>query len=118
MSFAEQLTGLMKGKDVSSGGRLSRFAEKEILRIESSEGFSLFMNGDKEKLTDTDFYSFLGVTPRTPKNDFLGRLETVESAIQELKNQKSVSFPRDQVIAYHEFIGHRFEGIISHFKSK
>jgi Ca2+-binding EF-hand superfamily protein len=108
----------MKGKELTSGGRLSRFAEKEISRIETSEGFSLFMNGEKEKLTDTDFYNFLGVTPRTPKNDFLGRLETVGSAIQELKNQKNVSFPRDQITAYHEFVASRFEGIISHFKSK
>src|SRR3989338_8681753 len=76
LAFAEQLLKLIDGKKVESKGRMSRFAENEINRIEKSEGFGLFISGEKEKITDTDFYNYLSVTPRTPQNDFLGRLET------------------------------------------
>ncbi len=118
LSYAEQLVGLTKGKNVGSNGRLSRFTETELSRIENLEGFALFIKGEEQKITDTDFYNYLGVTPRTPKNDFLGRIETVESAVKEVENQKNVSSPRDQISKYHKFLAEKFEGIISHFKSK
>lgn len=117
IAYAEQLAGLVKGKDVESNGRLSRFAEKEISRIETSEGFSIFLNGDLQRITDGDFYKYFGVTPKTPKNEFLGRLETVNSAIKELGNQKSIPVSRGGLAAYHDFIREKFQNIISHFKS-
>lgn len=118
ISYAEQLLCLTKGQNLETSGRLSRFTEKEIARIEITEGFKLFINDEKSKITDTDFYSFFGVTPRTPKNDFLGRIETVESAVKELSEQKNISSPRARIVEYHNFLSEKFEGIISYFRSK
>lgn len=118
LSFAEQLSGLTKGKDLSSNGRLSRYTDKEVSRIETLEGFALFVKGENDKITDTDFYTYFGVTPRTPKNDFLGRIETVESAIKEIKKQKNISALHDQIVKYHAFLMNKFDGIILFFKSK
>jgi hypothetical protein len=116
MTFAEQLTGYIRGKDVTSDGRMSRFAEKEIARIETSEAFLLFLSGKSDKITDTDFYQYFGVTPRTSRNDFLGRLKTVASAVDELGKQKSVSPQRSKIKDYHGFLTDKFSAIIQHFK--
>lgn len=117
LAYAEQLVTLVKGKSLKSEGRLSRFAEKEISRIESSEAFGLFIQNQKERITDTDFYTYLSVTPRTLRNDFIGRLETVESAVKELKVQKSSTSSRDSIGIYHAFMLDKFSAIIQHFKT-
>jgi hypothetical protein len=116
LAHAEQLAAAIKGKDVTSSGRLSRFAGKEISRIVSSEAFTLFLNGGKDKITDTDFYNYLAVTPRTARNDFLGRLETVESAVGELKEQKKSIMPEKVVPDYHFYMINKFNSIVQHFK--
>lgn len=123
-SFTER--GLIYAQQVSKSGgdrketpgRLSRFAEKEISRIEKTEGFDLFIRGRIENITESDFYNYLGVTPRTSKNDFLGRVETVEAAIKELSSQKKLVSPRDRIEPYHHLlINERFKNIVDHFKS-
>ena len=50
IAYAEQLATFTKGKNVKSEGRMSRFAEKEISRIESSEAFTLFLTEKKDQL--------------------------------------------------------------------
>lgn len=117
IGFVEQLIALVKGKPLKSDGRLSRFTEKEISRIESSEAFELFIKSQNTQITDTDFYTYLAVTPRTLKNDFIGRLETVEGAITELKAQKFLSLSRKSVVTYHSFMLEKFSEIIKHFKT-
>src|SRR3989344_143662 len=74
LSTAEALIKKLSGREVTKEGRLSAFAEKEIVRIEGLESFKLFLNNEKDKILDMDFFAFLGVTVRTPKNDFIGRL--------------------------------------------
>ncbi len=117
IAFAEQLKSMTAGKEVKSDGRMSRFVEQEISRIEKLEGFTIFREGKREKITDTDFYAYLSVTPRTLKNDFLGRLKTVETAVNELAAQKSIHTSRKLVPEYHAFLLERFKSILDHFKN-
>src|SRR6266581_4132870 len=72
-----------EGKSVSKGTpqRLSRDKEAELQRIYQTEALQLFIERKGDKILDTDFYSYLGVTVRTERNEFLGRLSTVEDAI-------------------------------------
>src|SRR5438128_5296902 len=65
----------------ASGERLSRDKEAEIQRICETEAFRFFFSNKGDSILDTDFYAYLGVTVRTPRNDFLGRLKTVEEAV-------------------------------------
>lgn len=115
IKYTEQLIALARGKNLKSDGRLSRFAEKEISRIESSESFGLFLNDQGGSITETDFYGYLAVTPRTSRNDFLGRLNTVESAIEELKQQRTLNAQRVSIPLYHTFMVGNFATIITHF---
>lgn len=75
----------LQGKLKSGIKRLPRDLEKEINRIKNSEGFQLFLEGKEEKLIDSDFYDYLGVTVSTPKNIFLGKLNLIKTAIKTLK---------------------------------
>lgn len=116
--YAQQVSKSGTSDGGEAPGRLSRFAEKEISRIEKTEGFDLFIRGEMEKITESDFYTYLGVTPRTPKNDFLGRLETVEAAIKELNSQKKLALSRDRIEPYHRLlVDQKFKSIVDYFKS-
>jgi hypothetical protein len=117
LSFAKQISEVAAGRTVKSAPRFSRYAEKEINRIRSTEGFSLFVRGENEKINDTDFYSYLGVTPRTSKNDFLGRLSTVTAAVDELKENKESSDSDKKILDYHRFLlDEKFKNIVEYFK--
>lgn len=82
LRIAKELQGKLK----SGIRRLPRDLEKEINRIKNSVGFQLFLDGKEEKLIDSDFYDYLGVTVSTPKNIFLGKLNLIKTAISELKD--------------------------------
>jgi hypothetical protein len=62
--------------------RLARDVQLELDRMLSVEAFRLFCAGEKERILDTDFYTFLGCTVRTGRNDFIGRVNACEAAIQ------------------------------------
>lgn len=61
--------------------RLTRDEEREVERMLASPAVRLFNEGDREKILDTDFFSFVGCTVRTPRKDFQGRLARTEDAI-------------------------------------
>ena len=65
--FAEELSRKNDMQPESSKDQLSRTAETEVSRIKSLEGFELYIQHQKDKLSDNDFYSYLGVTVRTSK---------------------------------------------------
>ena len=66
-----------------TGDRLTRDVKSELERMLRSDAFVFYSGGKSDKILDTDFYAFLGCTVRTPRNDFLGRLSSVESALKE-----------------------------------
>src|SRR3989344_3055464 len=104
-----------KGKVAKdSKDRLSRSAETEASRVKSLEGFLLFVDGNKEHLSDNDFYNYLGVTVRTQKNSFIGRLETMNAIIEELKRNSGDALYKN-IISYHDFLASRYGNIIDFF---
>ena len=87
LTRAEELASPGKGSvSKESKKRLSRDVEIEIERLVHSSAMQLFASGQKDKIIDTDFYSYVGVTVRTvvtKKNDYLGRLKAVSDAVGE-----------------------------------
>lgn len=61
--------------------RLSRDVEREVERMLESEAAKFYRTGQPDKIIDTDFFAFLNCTVRTKRNDFIGRLNTVEDAV-------------------------------------
>lgn len=100
----------------SSTDRLSRNTEVEFARIKSLEGFGLFLKGEIDKLTDNDFYDYLGVTVRTQKNSVIGRLSTLEAVRKELQLHAD-DVTATKVAEYHDLLMSRNAKILSFFTS-
>jgi hypothetical protein len=62
--------------------RMTRDVQLEVERMIGSAAYRFFVNDQAEKILDTDFFSFLGCTVRTPPNDFVGRMATVDAAVE------------------------------------
>lgn len=92
--------------------RMRRDQAAEIARIRKSTVWALFAEGKQEKILDTDFYSYLGVTVRTPRNDFIGRLTTVEQAVKALGMEADDAFA-GHLRELHLFLCRRFEKVIA-----
>ncbi|MDR7549479.1 MAG: hypothetical protein QN131_05995 [Armatimonadota bacterium] len=93
------------------GERLDRESTAELQRIIESEAFRLFKEEKRDQILDTDFYAYLQTTVRTPRNEFLGRLRTVEDAV----NKASVIDEDPQyrmVRELHQFMMEKFRDII------
>ena len=109
----EKILGEKTYKQENVVGKIPRFATNEINRIKSTEGFKLFLLGDRSSITDTDFFNYLGVTPRTPKNDFLMRFKTLEEVMRQLEPESMTL--HKTINNYHKFIVNKFQDIIQHF---
>lgn len=118
MEHAKQILESIEGKKTTSTTRiLPKFAQGEINRIKSTEGFLLFSKGQNKKITETDYYNYVGVTPRTLKSDFAGRLSIVSEAISMLDKKEDTSPTEEAVIKYHKFIMGKFKDIAKLFST-
>ena len=117
LEYAQELSSKKAGNVRTSKDRLSRSTETEVSRVEALEGFGLFTKGEMNKLSDNDLYNYLGVTVRTNKNAFLGRLESMSAMREELKRGGDNS-AHSKVIAYHDFLLGKYPEIINFFTNK
>ena len=92
--------------------RLTKPEENEINRILKSQVFQLFQQGETDRILDTDFYEYLGVSVRTAKGDFLGRLATVEQAVTAHRSKRNDGVS-EALTKIHKWIVDRFEGEIA-----
>jgi len=79
---AERLRDQEKGKPPSfqeGHHRLERNAEIEFDRIKQLEAFKLFLSGKQEEIIDSDLFEYLGVSVRSTKNEFIGRVEIMNA---------------------------------------
>jgi len=92
----------------SDQDRLTKPEESEINRILKSQAFQLFQEGHTARILDTDFYEYLGLSVRTPKGDFLGRVATVAQAVSahKIKRHDEVSAVLSKL---HEWVVNRFD---------
>lgn len=83
IEFARQLveTAGSKITEKRDPNRLSSDVKDEVELMLASDAVQFFKDGKQSEIIDTDFYTFLGCTVRTGRNDFLGRLKTVEDAV-------------------------------------
>jgi hypothetical protein len=89
--------------------------QKEIERIKDTDAFKLFYEGKKDEILDIDFYSYLGVTVRTNKFDFLGRLATVEDAISATENKSKLLY--SELVKCHSFLKNKFKENLDFIKN-
>ncbi len=86
VAYAQELEKVQRGivsfdklsQPAATPDRLSRDKEAELKRILETDSYRLFVTGQREKILDTDFYSYLAATVRTERREFLGRLPAAE----------------------------------------
>jgi len=115
IEFVKLLRKESGDKKLISVAKMPRFIENEISRIKNLEGFKLFIKGETDRILDTDFYNYLGVSARSAKDDFWGRLSTLNDVVNKLQktDQKEVLY--SQIINYHKFLLDQFKEIIEYY---
>jgi len=114
MAEAERLQAVEKGKPGLSEPRhrLERDAQIEIERVKQLEGFKLFLAQKQDEIIDSDLFEYLGVSVRSTKNDFIGRLETMKSAISAVANSGLKDSVLVAALQFHDFLMNRFSAEI------
>lgn len=109
--------GILGEKKETKQFKPSRDVGKDIDRILSSAAFNFYKSGKEEKILDTDFFQYLGVSVHTSRNEFLNRMETVKYAIEETGKYypKKVS---DSLYKYHRFMVKKFDDLIKQVSGK
>jgi len=115
VSEAERLESAEKGRPApkESRHRLERDAQIEVDRVKQLEGFKLFLAGRNEEIIDSDLFEYLGVSVRSTKNDFIGRLETMKSAIEAVADSGIKDPPLLAARNFHDFLMIRFAADIA-----
>lgn len=117
LTEAKRLLAIEAGKTpVESAGRLERSAQIEVDRIRQLESFKLFLAGRDGDIIDSDLFDYLGVSVRTTRSDFIGRLEAMRAAVE------SATAGRDDptlgaVRRFHDFLMSKFKNEID-FKTR
>ncbi len=112
---AERLQAIENGKPhlTETRHRLERDAQIEVERIKQLEGFKLFLAGKHEEIIDSDLLEYLGVSVRSAKNDFIGRLEAMKSAIAAVTNSGLKDSVLLASLQFHDFLLNRFAAVIA-----
>ena len=123
VAYAQQLEKVRQGlqsfeqlgSPAATPDRLSRDKEAELKRIAETDAFQLFAAGQREKILDTDFYSYLSATVRTERREFIGRLETVGEAV--VAGERLGTNEKHKIAAeLHRFVCEKFAQIIERKK--
>lgn len=110
----EELKSVIAGYKINKTERVTRDIEREVNRISHTPGFVLFVKDKSDDIVDTDFYDYLGVTVRTSRNDFIGRLNTVSDVVKNTYFNKSEVYKK--LSEYHAFMLKKFADIIEYKK--
>lgn len=102
-------------KAIKRGGEAhfkpSREIGKEIERILSTDAFIFFKEKKTDKILDTDFLQYLGVSVHTSKNEFRNRLDTVKYAVDSAKSFYPTQTCKS-LSEYHGFMLRRFDQLM------
>ncbi|HQN18652.1 MAG: hypothetical protein IT574_06165 [Candidatus Aureabacteria bacterium] len=113
----EIAAGLSPAGGAQEKRRFTKQEEREINRVMRSAAFKLFVGERTDAILDTDFYEYIGATVRTGKSEFIGRLMSVDQAIQ--AHKCNVGNELSEVLArMHRFMVERFDSEITARRAK
>lgn len=117
VEYARSLLGVSSKLNMAKteNNKLTADQQKELERLKESTAVNLYLTGKKNDILDIDFYSYLGVTVRTDKYNFLGRLTSVEDAINATKNKSGVLYKK--LRDCHRYLMNRFSENINFVKN-
>jgi hypothetical protein len=67
-------------------------------------------------IVDTDFYNYIGVSVKTPKDQILGRLNIMNDFCKEIKETQNTDYYG--ILKYHDFLNDKFVDLINYYTYK
>lgn len=107
-----KLKKAVQGKRIYSHKKFDKYIDKEIKRIKNLYSLKHFFDNDLDKILDTDFYGYLGVTVKTEKNIFFSRLSLMKEVVDEMK--KNINKEFEILIRFHDFMVKKFKDEINY----
>jgi len=112
LDFAKSISEGISGKTIVEEYNLDRYVDNELKRISSLGSFKLFLDNQHSNIFDTDFFDYLGISVRSSRMDFKGRLKYVGDVIKILKQQDGREY--GAVIDFHYFMINKFKREINY----
>lgn len=107
VDYVSRLKEAIGRKKVYTSDKLDRYIDQEIKRIRNLDSLKYFLKGDYDKVLDTHFYNYLGVTVKAERSDFESRLNTLNDVISALKKTTDESLKI--FIDFHNFMIKKFK---------
>ena len=95
------------GKKPIEKENFDRYIQKEINRIQNLQSFKMFINDEINKILDTDFFDYLGLSVRSERMNFKARLNLLNEVSKILHSRKEKLF--QLIVNFHEFMMERFK---------
>ena len=112
IDFISRLKDNVRGKKIYSTEKFDKYIDKEIKRIKGLDSLKNFSANKLDKILDTDFYDYLGLTVKSERNDFIGRLNIIKEVINAMK--KNINKEFEILIKFHNFMIKRFKNEIDY----
>lgn len=99
-------------KEIQADDNLDRYISKEIKRIKNLNSFEFFLKNNFDRILDTDFFDYLGVSVRTERMNFRARLNLINETMDKLKEQNEKQFKL--LLNFHQFMLKKFKKEINY----
>lgn len=107
IDIVRKLKNSVHGKQLINKENFDRYIQKEIDRIQNLQSFKMFVNGEINKILDTDFFDYLGLSVRSERMNFKARLNLLNEVSKVLHDRKEKLF--QILVNYHKFMVERFK---------
>lgn len=107
IDYISRLKDIIGGKKIYTSDKLDRYIDQEIKRIKNLDSLKYFLKGDYDKILDTHFYNYIGVTVKTERLDFESRLNTLNDVALALKKTSDGSLK--MILEFHNFMVKKFK---------
>jgi hypothetical protein len=106
LDMAEKTKLNVGGKQIKQQENFDRYVEKEIKRVENLNSFKLYLESNFDNILDTDFFDYLGISVRSSRMEFKGRLKFMDDIADLLKKQKNIHYK--EIFNFHDFMINKF----------
>jgi len=95
----------------NSENKFDRYIEKEISRIQNADSFNKYFK-NKDSMLDTDFFDYLGISVKSDRNEFMGRLNILSEVAKFSEKLDGDRFKK--IVEFHKFMVKKFKDIIDY----
>lgn len=112
LDIAQKTLNKVGDRTIKEEENFDRYVEKELKRIENLNSFKYFLNNQTASILDTDFFDYLGISVRSSRMDFKGRLNYINEIVDLLKKKNNQKYKT--ISDFHKYMISKFNMEISY----